>query len=580
LQVAIVAVMLLAFVWFLLGGTPAVETSRYDPLLTGGVTGLLSATGLVFVSYAGVLKIASVAEEVEHPDRNIPLGILGSLAFTTVLYALVVTVMVGVVPLDELAGSLTPMADAADQTLGTAGVVAVVLAAVLALVSTANAGVLSASRYPFAMARDQLVPDRFGTVSDRYSTPSTAITATGVVVLVLVAFVPLADIAKLASAFGILVFVLVNVAVVVFRESGVEYEPSFHSPLYPWMQLVGVVGGVVVLTQMGAVALLGALGIVGGSVAWYHVYARGRVDRVGALVTTLRERVSERAVTETARVASPRPEYEVLVGVTPETTSDTEDALLSLATDLAKAQAGRVAAVQFESVPDQLPLTYAAETRSPADVRFETQTAALSAEMDVPVERGEVVSHDTAHALVNYARHRAVDVLVLGHPSLGETGDHLEWVARHAPCDVVFVGDPTYGHRAIEDVTVVASRGPSDPLVVAIANAVAHARGATLTFEYAHSAGETATHRDGLEAYHRDVASVCTAPVRAGFVRADGGHRSPASDREDLSVQALHGGAMPWDTVSFDHRDEGPTLAVYSHRSRRLWWRALERLAY
>jgi amino acid transporter len=573
LQVVIVVAMLLALGGFVLGGGQAVETARYTPFVTGGPAGLLAATGLVFVSYAGVLKVASVAEEIERPERNIPLGIVGSLAVTTLLYALIVSVMVGVVPVETLDGSLTPVADAAAPTLGTAGVLAVVFAAVLALVSTANAGLLSASRYPFAMARDRLVPTRFGAVSERFSTPSTAITATGVVVLLLVAFVPILSIAKLASAFGILVFVLVNLAVVVFRESDVSYDPAFRAPLYPWTQIVGVGGGLVVLAGMGTVPLIGAAGIVVVGVGWYYVYGRSRVDRRGALAATLRERVHDAAAAETARVVSSTPGYEVLVAVDPETSAEREEALLAVAADLARPHDGQIVVVQFDSVPDQLPLEYATETQSPADVRFERVTAGLASDVDAPVVAGEVVSHDTSHALVNYARHRDVDALVLSHPDYGPPVGRGR-VERRAPCDVVFVGDLPAG-REFDGVTVRAVGGPADPHAVAVADAVAHGRAAGLTISYA-GASDRGT-RATLESYHRELARICTAPVRASFARTDGsggetGDDGAAGDEilvATSGAERRRGASGPVE----------PALVVRANASRpRRGWRLLERL--
>ncbi|MFW5978285.1 MAG: APC family permease, partial [Halohasta sp.] len=237
LQLAIVVVMLAALGWFTAGSAPAVQSTNYADFFSGGVGGLFAATGLVFVSYAGVTKVASVAEEIEDPGRNIPLGILGSLTFTTALYVGIVAVLVGVVDPEDVAGSTTPVAIAAEGTLGEIGVFVVILAAILALVSTANAGILSSSRYPFAMSRDQLAPPSLSAVSERFGTPVNSITLTGAVLLVLIAFVPILEIAKLASAFQILVFGLINVAVIAFREGSMEYEPEFTSPLYPWMQI-------------------------------------------------------------------------------------------------------------------------------------------------------------------------------------------------------------------------------------------------------------------------------------------------------------------------------------------------------
>ena len=231
MQIAIVAVMLAVMVWFIVAGAPSVETTRFDGFFDSGFEGILGATGFVFVSYAGVTKIASVAEEVENPDRNLPLGILGSLIITAAIYVAIVTVMVGAADEASLINTETPMQVAASNALPVIGVAAVVVAALLALISTANAGILSSSRYPFAMSRDGLAPDIFENVSERFETPVNAITITGGVLLLLIAFVPIDDIAKLASAFQILVFILINVALIAFRQGSIEaYDPSFKSP--------------------------------------------------------------------------------------------------------------------------------------------------------------------------------------------------------------------------------------------------------------------------------------------------------------------------------------------------------------
>jgi nucleotide-binding universal stress UspA family protein len=477
-QVAVVAVMLAALAWFVVGGGGAVERGSFAPFFEGGPGGFVAAIGLVFVSYAGVTKVASVAEEIERPDRNIPLGILGSLLVTTLLYALIVAVMVGVVPGDTLASSATPMAEAAERTLGSVGVLAVVLAAVLALVSTANAGVLSASRYPFAMARDRLVPAALGAVSDRLGTPSTAITLTGAVTLVLVAFVPIAEIAKLASAFQFVVFALVNVAVIVFRESGVEYDPAFRSPLYPWVQVVGVVSSLALVTQMGVVPLAGAGLIVAVGVAWYFLYARSRVDRVGVAASTVRRRIDDAHLEDTRSVVADGGRRRIHVVVTEGTSFPEERTLVTVAAAVARADDGTVSVTRFETVPDQQPLDYAAETRSPADARFEAETGALADWFDdVDVEVAEVVSHDTAHAVVNDARHRGADLVVMAArpPGLGRRWplSPVAWIRRHLPCDLLLVDGVTTGRAgAFDGVRLVGDGGPYHPLSVLVSDAI------------------------------------------------------------------------------------------------------------
>jgi amino acid transporter len=571
LQVAIVAVMLAAMVWFVSGGTTDVESANFAGFFQEGPGGLLAATGLVFVSYAGVTKVASVAEEIENPDRNIPLGILGSLAFTTLLYVLIVAVMVGVADLSTIGDTLTPMADVAAVTLGQAGVAAVVVAAVLALVSTANAGILSSSRYPFAMARDRLVPAELGAVHDGLGTPVTAITLTGAVLLVLIAFVPIMEIAKLASAFQILVFVLINLAVVAFREGHAEYDPSFRSPLYPWVQVFGVVTGLALLTQMGTVPLVGAVAIAAVGLAWYLAYARQRVEGEGAAIEEVRRRVGEDLVGETRKALS-QPGYEVLVGVGEQTSPERERALVRVAADAAAAHDGGVSVVRFDVEPDQVPLEYAAETQSAGDEAFEAFTEQLAAEFDVPVSFGEVVSHDTAHAVVNVADEHDADFVLLPEDDPGFEGGLLrggvDWIRKHAPCDVGTLSEGTVGE--LTDIRVVTTRGPYDPVKLALGDALAVVNDARLHLEYQVGRHTTDRRADAIEAYHGDLRKVVGSPGQTVVARPDGG-ATPAPDLTLVSADN-----------SRDVDRSEPVLTVHLHdrnRSNR-FRRLLERLTF
>lgn len=531
LQVVIVVVMLAALGWFVAGSAGSVQATNYDPFFTGGGGGLLAATGLVFVSYAGVTKVASVAEEVEDPSKNIPLGILGSLAFTTLLYVAIVSIMVGVTDAGAIAGSLTPVAVAAEATLGTPGVLAVIAAAILALVSTANAGVLSSSRYPFAMSRDKLAPPTFAAISDRFGTPVTAITVTGVVVLLLIAFVPILEIAKLASAFQILVFALVNLAVIAFRESEAAYAPDFESPLYPWMQLFGTASGFVLLTQMGTVAIAGAAVITLGSVGWYLAYARPRVRREGAATDLVRREVGRRGIDETEtlleRVEDDDTTQEVLVALTREASEERERSLLSLAADLVRPTDGRIVLIRFDEVPDQAPLEHAATVQSPGDIEFEQLTGTLLEDLDVDidVEYGEIVSHDTKRAIVNLAKDRDVSAIVTEHERLRLRsrilGDPIDWVARHAPCDVILVENR--GYDAPGRIVLEGDGGPYDPTTVAVADSIAQSTCGTVTLQFPLDVEQPEQRRRTIDRYQEEIADVLTAAVETNVSRADGG---------------------------------------------------------
>lgn len=295
LQRALVTVLLVVLAYFMAVGAfdliahqPVELTKqRFSPFLPNGFAGLLSTIGFVFVSYAGLTKVASVAEEVKNPDRNIPLGMILSLASTSLVYVVGVFIVVAVLDPSVLHSDLTPIATATEAfSSGLPASVAVpliVIAALAAFASTGNAGIMSASRYPLAMARDRLLPTRFAKLG-RFGTPTTAILATGALMVVFIVVLDEEGIAKLASAFQLFIFILVNFAVIVMRESRIpSYDPGYRSPLYPWMQLAGMLISLVLIASMGWLASAFTLAVVAACLLWYYRYARKHVIRDGAI---------------------------------------------------------------------------------------------------------------------------------------------------------------------------------------------------------------------------------------------------------------------------------------------------------
>ncbi|MDX1745114.1 MAG: amino acid permease, partial [Halobacteriales archaeon] len=516
LQAAIVTLVVAMLALFVADGITFIETARYHPFFPHGSSGLVAAAGFVFVSYAGVTKIASVAEEVENPARNIPVGILGSVVVMMLIYTLVVLVVVGVAPPAELATTLTPMAVAAEAFLGLPGQVLIVAVAVLALTSMANAGILASSRYPLALARDELAPSSFGGVNERFRTPTISIGVTGVLLVLLIGTVPVIELAKLASAFKILVFGLNNAALIAFRESELDwYDPDFIAPGYPWVQIGGILGGLVLLTQMGTLSMLGAVGIVVVGAAWYRIYGRERTEREGAALDALRRTSTDRALERTREACAAPLDQEVLIPVGGEPDAQRATRLIRLvhlASDLTGAE-GRIRVVHFEEVPEQLSLSRAAVEQLPEDVEFEEDTGRVASGIDAPVEFAEVVTHDAKRAVTNFADHYEVD-LILGewHPSRfrGELlGADVDWYMAHTPCDVIFVRER--GYDEVGEITVVADRGPFDPLEVVAANAVAKAQGATIRFVTVLDETAPSEKVDSATAYLDSLAQFCTA---------------------------------------------------------------------
>lgn len=283
LQVVLVVFLLVALTAFLLGGLPEVHASHFQDFFAAGTGDILATAGLVYISYVGITKVASLSEEIEDPERNIPLGVFLSIGTAVLIYAAGTFVMVGVVPMDRLAGDLTPAATAAGEIFGSWGVVLLGGAALIAFTSVANAGTLSASRYPLAMSRDRLLPDFLGRLGAR-RTPVAAIMVTVAAIATVLLLLDPTGIAKLASTFQLLQFSLLCVAVLVMRSSGIEsYDPGYRAPFYPWLPLFGVVAPLWLIVEMGWMPLLFATALILGGGLWYRLYARARVRRGGAI---------------------------------------------------------------------------------------------------------------------------------------------------------------------------------------------------------------------------------------------------------------------------------------------------------
>jgi len=294
LQRVLVTILVAVLVFYLVQGFLAVSgqsasatRDQLVPAFPFGATGFVSTIGLVFVSYAGLTKVASVAEEVENPDRNIPLGMVLSLLTATAIYVLGVFVMVTMLDAEALRSDLTPVATSGELFMDwlpePAGLILIVIAAIAAFASTGNAGILSASRYPLAMARDRLVPSNFATLG-RFGTPTQSILATAGLMLLIIFGLSEEGVAKLASAFQLLIFALLNLAVIIMRESGIpSYAPGYRSPLYPWMQAAGIVIAVLLIAEMGNLSILFTAAIVVAGIGWYFYYAQQYVGREGAI---------------------------------------------------------------------------------------------------------------------------------------------------------------------------------------------------------------------------------------------------------------------------------------------------------
>lgn len=284
---------------YVVGGAGKLEPAAFTPFFLYGKGSIIATTGFIFVSFGGLLKLASISEEVINPKKNIPLGLLAAVICITALYALMLVVTIGLLPSEQMASTLTPIADGARIALGKPGFILVTIASVLAFVTTAIAGLMTASRYPLGLSQDGLIPPFFGKVSKRYKTPAAAIGLTGLIIT-LSLLMDLETLVKSASTVIIVSYILTNLSVVVLREAKLSnYRPSFRVPLYPWVQIISVVVFSALIIDMGVKSVETAIAIIIGGILLYIFYGKANASKEYALVHLI-ERIVNKRITSDA----------------------------------------------------------------------------------------------------------------------------------------------------------------------------------------------------------------------------------------------------------------------------------------
>lgn len=282
-QLAIVGVSVTSLIVLIALGFNSVSVVPPTDFLSDGTIGFFSGVAFLYISYAGVTKIAAIAGEISKPEKNLPLTMIISLLLIMAVYVCVSMVLVNFIDGDTLATDIRPIYTAAAEIGGPiAGYIAGVVG-VMTLLSMANSGLLASSRFPFAMARDAALPSIFTSISKQYMTPVFSIVVTAVAIGLAIIFLDVVKIAKLASAFKVLMFVSVNLAVIVFRETNAQwYRPEYKSPLYPFVQIFGILSGLFLLAFLGLQALLSVLAVFVIGFLVFLAYGR-KTNRSGLL---------------------------------------------------------------------------------------------------------------------------------------------------------------------------------------------------------------------------------------------------------------------------------------------------------
>ena len=510
-----------------------------------GVGAILPATALVFVSFLGYAKIATVAEELKNPGRNLPIAILGSVGIVTVVYAILVTTMLGVIPWPELSQD-APVAQAAEvafpTSLGPVGGIAAAAAtvmtigALLATASSANASILASARINFAMGRDKIVTNWLNEIHPNYATPYRSILVTGGLIIVFIGALgqEIEVLAKAASVLHLIVYALMNVALIVFREADVpEYDPDFTVPLYPLTPILGAVLslGLVAFMDSIEIALSGAF--VVAALAWYFLYAQDKTPKQGVLSHHIQSQKAEfpdqvvEATDAVAPAGSDGPTIMVALA-----NPRTESALITLAGALAEHEGGHVLATHIVTVPDQTALATAAENRARIDVSSEELLTAAKTDaeaFDVPIETQTILSHRGIEEVFDAARSNDADTVLMGYGGTqfagGRAEGTLDELTHDLPCDFLVLDGQEID---LSNVLVPTAGGPSSDLSAEVAHALQKTVNVDMSLLHVVDSGEEEAGREFLTGWADDhQLEDAELRIKTGDVEATIGDMAP-----------------------------------------------------
>lgn len=462
---------------------PAIPRESFPIHGWGPVVGVI---GLIIVSFTGFEKISTISEEIKQPERTLPLAIIGSVVIATVLYVMLIFVATGLMPPGEIVTNRGLLVEAAYRTFGAKGEAVMLVAALLATLSSANAATMASSRISYGMGRDRVLPEWFGRAHPRFKTPANGIVFTGGLAVLLAMTGKAETLAEISSAMFMVSYSLLSISVLVMRRVKPRwYHPSFLSPLYPILPILTVICCLGVIWTMNEFSRLAGMGLVLLSLVWYLVWVRKKAVVIGEFGPLWeRERPMERII-EAVGTTSRTIKNKVLIP----TWNEVDFApLLELGSALALTNEEAVINVlDMQQVPPQITLETVQEAmEQPIASRDDAVSKAVAeaAQKGIPIRilRRAVRSLDSGVIAFIESRPGVALVLAGWKGSLSSSriyNSPIKNILEKAPCNVAILLSKEFSQ--VHRILVPIGGGPHARLGLRLASQFARGETAELT---------------------------------------------------------------------------------------------------
>ena len=246
---AAVAIKIAVIVILIAVGLQFINPSNYHPFMPHGWSGIFQGASMVFFAYIGFDAVASAAEEAKNPQKTLPIGIIGSLIISSILYIAVAVVMTGMVNYTFL-NNPAPVS-AALEHIGVGWALSIIgLGAIAGLTTVILVNLFGQTRITFAMSRDGLLPEFFSRVHEKSKAPSGSILVIGVIAAIISAFLPMESIFELVNVGALSAFIFLALSIIILRKNSPDICRGFKCPLVPVIPLLSIVMSLILISKL------------------------------------------------------------------------------------------------------------------------------------------------------------------------------------------------------------------------------------------------------------------------------------------------------------------------------------------